>query len=236
MKEALFDGYASDYDEWFVANEKVFLSELGLLKKSLGDNPGRTLSIGSGSGLFEQALRQQTGINVEEGVEPSKDMAAIATKRGMHVQIASAETADLPDEGYDTIYFNGSSSYISDLTVAYGHVASGLKPCGRLILLDVPKESAYGLMYMLADALGGYQDSRLTGALPKFPYPADFLNLAQWHTTPEKAQVLTQTLGFVDVSYYQTLLASPAYADQAVEETVPGYDKGGYVAIIAYKK
>lgn len=235
MEEALFDGYAQDYDEWFVANEKVFLSELGLLETSLGDHPGRTLSIGSVSGLFEQALRKQTGIEVSEGVEPSKDMAAIGTKRGMKVQIASAETAELPAETYDSIYFNGSSSYIADLAVAYGHVAASLKSGGRLILLDVPKESAYGMLYMLANALGGYQDSRMAGALPKVPYPEEFLNLAYWHTTPEKAAVLT-SLGFDNLTYYQTLLANPVYTDQKIEDTVPGFDKGGYVAIIAVKK
>ncbi|WP_057825585.1 class I SAM-dependent DNA methyltransferase [Lentilactobacillus sunkii] len=236
MKEALFDGYAQDYDEWFVANEKVFLSELDLLKTSLGDNPGRTLSIGSGSGLFEQALRQQTNIDVREGVEPSKDMAAIAEKRGMQVRIATAETAELPADTYDTIYFNGSSSYIVDLKFAYGNIARALKPGGRLILLDVPKESAYGMLYMLADALGGYQNQQLSGVLPTVPYPEEFLKLSNWHTTQEKAKVLTQDLGFVDVSYYQTLLANPVYTDQAVEETISGYNKGGYVAIIAHKQ
>ncbi|SPU24704.1 Uncharacterised protein [Bifidobacterium adolescentis] len=86
-------------------------------------------------------------------------MAAIARKRGMDVQIATAETADLPEESYDVIYFNGSSSYIPDLKVAYGNVLKALKKGGSLVLLDVPKESAYGLLYLLAGKLDTY-DSR----------------------------------------------------------------------------
>ena len=70
-----FDGYAAQYDAWFMENENLFHSELRLFQKVLGDIAGkRVLSVGCGSGLFESMI-DCSGI---EGIEPSRDMGAIA--------------------------------------------------------------------------------------------------------------------------------------------------------------
>ena len=81
MGKAKFDGYAQEYDIWFMTNENVFLSELKLLKAALDlTDGGRILSVGCGSGLFEKALNDEYGITVTDGVEPSEDMSGIARK------------------------------------------------------------------------------------------------------------------------------------------------------------
>ena len=78
-----FDGYAAQYDAWFMTNENLFQSELRLFQKALGDISGkRVLSVGCGSGLFESMI-DCSGI---EGIEPSRDMGAIAQKRGVNVE------------------------------------------------------------------------------------------------------------------------------------------------------
>ena len=47
-----FDGYAAQYDAWFMTNENLFQSELRLFQKALGDITGkRVLSVGCGSGI-----------------------------------------------------------------------------------------------------------------------------------------------------------------------------------------
>ena len=77
-----FDGYAAQYDEWFMKNEHLFSSELSLFKKALGDITGKKLlSVGCGSGLFESYIDSS---NIE-GIEPSVDMGEIAEKRGVNV-------------------------------------------------------------------------------------------------------------------------------------------------------
>ena len=77
-----FDGYAAQYDEWFMKNEHLFTSELRLFKKALGDITGKKLlSVGCGSGLFESYIDCS---NIE-GIEPSEDMGKIAEKRGVNV-------------------------------------------------------------------------------------------------------------------------------------------------------
>lgn len=236
MGKAKFDGYAQEYDIWFMTNENVFLSELKLLKAALDlTDGGRILSVGCGSGLFEKALNDEYGITVTDGVEPSEDMSGIARKRGMQVQIATAETAQLEPESYDVIYFNGSSSYIPNLDVAYGNILKALKTGGKLVLLDVPKESAYGLLYLLAGKLDTYTAPELLDTAPAYPYPLELVHTAYWHTTEEKSQVLTEHLGLHDLEYRQTLVAHPVYTNRAVEEPIEGYQAGGYVAIVATK-
>lgn len=232
MEKQKFDGYADKYDEWFMKNENLFTSELRLFKKVLGDISGKTLlSVGCGSGLFESYIENS---NVE-GIEPSADMAEIARKRGINViKIGLIEDVELTDDKYDIIYFNGSSSYMEELSPVYGKCLKALKENGKLILLDVPKESAFGFMYLLGKSLNTYDHEFLEGAMPELPYPLALAASGVWHTTEEKINVL-KNLGINKFSYYQTLIKNPLYTNEEAEEVLEGYKSGGYVAIIAEK-
>ncbi|MGX7042706.1 class I SAM-dependent DNA methyltransferase [Leuconostoc holzapfelii] len=233
-QQAVFDGYAQTYDQWFMANAGVFKSELALLHTVIGQGThDKILSIGCGSGLFEQALKQ-VGVDVADEVEPSKDMAAIAEKRGVSVQVSTAEAAQLPDAAYDVIYFNGSASYMQDLDIAVANCLPALKPDGRLIIIDIPKESAYGLLYLLASQTGAYDDETLAGVAPQSPYPVTLTKPAIWRTTAEKTATL-ERFGLTKLHYMQTLRQNPVYSNDAVEVPVGGYQAGSYVAIIAEK-
>lgn len=232
MEKQKFDGYADKYDEWFMKNENLFTSELRLFKKVLGDISGKTLlSVGCGSGLFESYIENS---NIE-GIEPSADMAEIARKRGINViKIGLIEDVELTDDKYDIIYFNGSSSYMEELSHVYGKCLKALKENGKLILLDVPKESAFGFMYLLGKSLNTYDHEFLEGAMPELPYPLALAASGVWHTTEEKINVL-KNLGINKFSYYQTLIKNPLYTNEEAEEVLEGYKSGGYVAIIAEK-
>ena len=227
-----FDGYAAQYDDWFMKNENLFISELRLFKKVLGDISGKKLlSVGCGSGLFESYIDCS---NIE-GIEPSEDMGNIAVKRSVNViKFGLIEDVDLPDNEYDVIYFNGSSSYMEDLVPVYEKSLKALKDGGRLILLDVPKESAFGFMYLLGKSLNTYDHEYLEGAMPELPYPLALAASGVWHTTEEKINVL-KGLGITKFSFYQTLVKNPLYTNEEPEEVSEGYKSGGYVAIIAEK-
>ena len=227
-----FDGYASKYDEWFMVNDNLFTSELRLFKKVLGDITGKKLlSVGCGSGLFESYIDSS---NIE-GIEPSEDMGKIAEKRGINIiKYGLIEDVDLPDNTYDIIYFNGSSSYMENLTPVYEKALKALKPDGKLILLDVPKESAFGFMYLLGKSLNTYDHEYLEGAMPALPYPLALAASGVWHSTEEKIEVL-KNLGIEKFDFYQTLVKNPMYTNEEPEEVVEGYKSGGYVAIIAQK-
>ena len=232
IEKQKFDGYANQYDEWFMVNDNLFTSELRLYKKVLGDISGKKLlSVGCGSGLFESYIDSS---NIE-GIEPSEDMAKIAEKRGINViKIGLIEDVGLPEAEYDIIYFNGSSSYMENLAPIYEKSLKALKEGGKLILLDVPKESAFGFMYLLGKSLGTYDHEYLEGTMPKLPYPLALASSGVWHSTEEKIDVL-KNLGIKNFSFYQTLVKNPMYTNEEPEEVVEGYKSGGYVAIIAEK-
>ncbi len=229
-----FDNHAGRYDAWFLGNRNLLESEVKLVAHFLKDC-GKTLSVGCGSGLFESILKKDYGIEVTHGIEPSKGMAEIAEKRGLEVKIGTAEDTDFGNGEWDTILFNGTPSYISDLEKASDKAFAALKEGGRVVMLDVSKEGSYGLVYNLAKTLGSWDHPLLEGTLPPDPYPIEFVKEANWRTTAEKIGILEKS-GFKDLEFAQTLTTHPGFSNSEVEEPVPGHTRGDYVAICAFKK
>lgn len=233
-KESSFDQFANEYDAWFAENLNLLNSEVNLLAHFLNDS-GKIFSVGCGSGLFEMILKRDFNINIEQGLEPSEAMANIARKRGINVEVTTAEEACFGKEKYDTILFNGTPSYISDLKSVVEKVYASLKPGGKVVMLDVPKESSYATMYNLAKAVGTWDHPLLEGVNPKDPYPIELVKIANWRTTAEKIDLLKKS-GFKDFQFAQTLTKHPLYSNDVTEQPIEGYDCGDYVAICALKK
>ena len=229
MGALTFDEHAQEYDSWFLKNRTVLQSELLLLKRALG-KPGKALSVGCGSGLFEQLLRAEHGLEIRFGVEPAEGMAQIAEKRGMTVKRASAERLPFSDEEFDTVLMNGIPSYVPDLDAAFREAFRILKSGGHIVVLDVPAESSYGLLYRLAALVGTWSDTHLARVAPENPYPLEFAAAANWRTTEEKAQMLAEA-GFTGPEFLQTLTRHPKFTNDTVEEPSEGFDRGDYVSI-----
>lgn len=229
MKKLAFDDLAETYDAWFLDNQAILGSEVLLLKRFL-DEPGVALSVGCGTGLFEWILREEHGIAVRHGVEPSADMARIAQKRGLEVRSGSAEEVPYADGTFDTAILNGIPGYVADLERAFAEAFRVLRPGGHVLVLDVPAESGFGLLYQLAAEKGSWDDPALQGLAPARPYPVELAAAARWRTTAEKAELLRR-VGFEALEFAQTLTTHPRHANDAVEEPVPGFERGGYVAI-----
>ncbi len=229
-----FDQYASEYDAWFLENQNLLYSEVKLVAHFL-TNPGDVFSVGCGSGLFEEILDKEFNISIKNGLEPSVGMAEIARKRGLNVEISTAEEINLGLEIYDTILFNGTPSYITDLQLAFDKAYKALRPGGKIVVIDVPKEGSYATLYNLAKAVDTWDHPLLEGVHPRDPYPIELVRVANWRTTQEKIDNL-HTAGFENLEYAQTLTKHPLYSNQVAEEPIDGYDSGDYVAICAIKK
>lgn len=233
MGSMVFDELADRYDGWFKKNEAVLTSEVLLIRRFL-EEPGLVLSVGCGSGLFEFQLRNEYGIDISMGVEPSDGMAEIARKRGMKVQSASAESLPYEAGSFDTVLFNGTPSYIQDLPAAFAEAMRVLVPGGRIVVADVPAESSYALLYNLAVAKGSWDDEVFDGVKPPDPYPVEFAAAAHWRTTEEKILLLKE-IGFENLQFAQTLTRHPIFTNDSVEQPSEGFDRGDYVAICAWK-
>ena len=179
-------------------------------------------------------LEKNFNIIIKNGIEPSEGMAEIARKRGLNVKIGTAENTYLGKNKYDTIVLNGTPSYIKNLEKAFLNAYNALKSGGKIIVLDVPKESSYALIYNLAMTLGTWNHKLLSDIQPLNPYPIEFVKEAKWRTTSEKIDILKKT-GFNNLKFAQTLTKHPLYSNNEVEEPKPGYDSGDYVAICAIK-
>ena len=117
-----FDGYAAQYDAWFMENENVFQSEFRLFEKALGDISGkRVLSVGCGSGLFESMI-DCSGI---EGIEPSRDMGAIAQKRGVNISFYQSNHEGELVDAIQQAYYDGTDGIIFN-PAAYTHTSIAL--------------------------------------------------------------------------------------------------------------
>lgn len=227
-----FDEHAGAYDAWFGQNLAVLTSEVRLLRHLLGSDPGETLSVGCGSGLFEHILKTEYGIVVRHGVEPAEGMAEIARQRGMEVKAGAAEELPHGDGTFDTVLMNGIPSYVADLPRAFREAHRVLVPGGHVLVLDVPAESSYGLLYKLAAVVGDWQDRFLARVAPRVPYPIEFAAAANWRTTGEKADMLVEA-GFGELEFAQTLTRHPKFSNDQAEDPVEGYDRGDYVGIRA---
>jgi SAM-dependent methyltransferase len=233
MSRPAFDEYAERYDAWFLENQAILESEVLLLRRFLLD-PGETLSVGCGTGLFELILREQHGIDIRHGIEPSEDMRAIAAIRGMQVRPGSAEALPYPDGSFDTALLNGIPGYVDDLEKAFGEALRVLRPGGSIVVADVPAESSFGLLYQFAATRGSWEDPALAGLAPALPYPVELAAAARWRTTEEKAGLLVR-VGFEDLEFAQTLTVHARFANDAVEEPIEGFERGDYVAIRAHR-
>jgi ubiquinone/menaquinone biosynthesis C-methylase UbiE len=233
MQASSFDEHAGEYDTWFTKNQNVLTSEVLLIRRALGE-PGRVLSVGCGSGLFELLLRRDHGIEIGEGIEPAEGMARIARHRGLRVKAGSAESIPHEDARFDTVLMNGTPAYLEDLGRAFGEAFRVLRRKGHVVIGDVPASSAYGILYQYAGLLGSWDDPRLAEIAPRDPYPVEFLREAHWHTTEEVAAVLG-AVGFEDLQYWQTLTTHVRFSNDRIEEPIGGYERGGYVAIRARK-
>ena len=127
LEISVFEVAAEDFDSWFDKNKVVFESEL-LAEKHFLTDPRNSVSIGVGSGLFASRL------GVEYGVDPSKEMAKLAEKRGIKVKTGTAESVPFENEKFDTVLLSTVLCYADDPQKAVKEAYRILKPNGKIVV------------------------------------------------------------------------------------------------------
>lgn len=211
IKNLPFDQHVATYEEWFKHYPYIYQSELAAIKKlwPAGDHI-MSLEIGSATGRFVKDLA------ITEGLEPARNMAAVAEARGIKTWCGIAESLPYRDDQFDVVLMNFSISYLEDPATAIKETFRVLKNGGCFIVGFVDKESAIGKEYE-----------------QRKPYSL-FYRQANFYSVAEVSKMITDA-GFTDLLFYQTLFA-PIDKITNTEDSIPGYGKGSYVFIKAIKK
>ncbi len=203
-----FDKSSDRYDAWFDLHGPAYGSEIKALR-SLLPKRGDGLEVGVGTGRFAAPL----GVRV--GVDPSRAMARLAAKRGVHVRLGVGENLPFKDASFDFVLLVTTVCFLDDVPVAFREAYRVLRPGGGIILGLIDRNSPLGKFYE-----ANKKDNI-------------FYRDATFHSVDEVRSVLEQT-GFRDFVFRQTIFQLPREMKEP-DPVRPGYGKGGFVVIKATK-
>ena len=203
----IFDRYYKEYDEWYERNRPVYLSEVEAIRKVLPER-GKGLEIGVGTGRFASVL------GIRYGIEPSKNMAQIAQRRGVEVKIGYAENLPLKDKELDFILIAITICFVRNPKKVIYEAQRVLKDRGRIIIAIIDKDSFLGRLYQKKKS--------------------KFYKQAKFFSVKEVVKLLKEE-GFSNLSFYQTIFKFPSEI-MNIENAKPGYGKGGFVVISGEKQ
>jgi len=205
-KSDAFDNFTKEYDEWFVANDETYVSELRAVKGLLPEG-GPGLEIGVGTGRFGVIL------GASFGVDPSHRMALVSKGRGLKVCQAVAEDLPFRDGLFEFVLMVTVICFLDDLDKALSEAYRVLTPRGSVIIGFIDRASHLGRQYSLKKA-----DSR-------------FYRSAVFYSAGEVADRLKKA-GFHAFQFAQTVFREGAPDRGQVRN---GFGDGGFVAVRAKK-
>ncbi|MFH5832927.1 class I SAM-dependent methyltransferase [Halalkalibaculum sp. DA384] len=206
MTKNPFNDIAEEYDAWFEEHSVLYRSELEALKTFI-PREGKGLDIGTGTGRFADEL------GITTGIEPAPNMADLARKKGIQVQIARAEELPFADESFDFAMMVTIDCFLDNLEAACREAHRVLKPGGRLVIGMLDKNGAIARHY---------RNTKESGII---------YSRATFHT-PDQTAAHLRKAGFSDIEFRQTLFSPEP---EQVEQPKPGYGEGSFVVIKASK-
>lgn len=207
-KGTTFDKNFEEYDLWFDEHEKIYQAELESLKRLI-PQIGLGIEIGVGTGRFSVPF----GIGM--GVEPSKNMALIAGKRGISVCQALGEHLPFSEDQFDFALLVTVVCFVKDVAQLLFEGKRVIKVGGQVIVGFVDKESALGQFYLV------HKDSN------------KFYREAYFYSTQEIVTFMQQ-VGLGQMQSCQTIFGLPG-SDEAIYQVRSGAGEGAFVAISAKK-
>ncbi len=136
---SVFDLYYEDYEKWFEKYSKIYEEEIKTIKAILPPFK-KAIEVGVGTGRFAKPL------GIDYGIEVSEKMAEIGRKRGIKVDLVSAENMNFEDE-FDLILMVTTICFVKDPKKVLANCYKALKVGGSLVVAFVDKNSALGKFY-----------------------------------------------------------------------------------------
>jgi len=144
--EAIFDEYAQRYDSWFAtpAGRKVFDLELRTLFQYIDPCQGKKmLDVGIGTGIFALEFAKK-GMDVS-GIDPSKEMIAIAGKGGLSAKIGAGEDIPFADDLFDVVLSMSSMEFSPDPDKFVSEMVRVARPSGPIVVAVLNLYAFHGL-------------------------------------------------------------------------------------------
>jgi ubiquinone/menaquinone biosynthesis C-methylase UbiE len=150
LAASIFDPIADAYDGWYDTPEghSIFKEEVRCLRQLGDDYSGRWLEVGVGTGRFATAL------GITHGVDLSPQMAVIAKRRGVAVQLGRVEQLPFPDRVFDGVLMALTLCFVENPELAFCECARILRDKGRLVIGTIPADSPWGRFYIKKKAAG----------------------------------------------------------------------------------
>lgn len=207
----IFDQNVEAYEQWYEDYPQVFESELLALKEQFQKLPENLhgIEVGLGTGRFSVPL------GIKEGIEPAKEMAALAVKRGISVVDGYAEHLPFGDLKFDFVLFV-TVCHLDNVKYAFAEAYRVLKPKGAILIGFLDKDRSVAKQYI---------ENRQRST---------FFTNANFFTV-SRTQTLLKDVGFKNLEYNQTLFGD---LDEIKEVQMPkeGFGEGSFVVVKATKK
>ena len=202
-----FDKYYKRYDAWYDKHKFAYLSELEALKKVIPKR-AKGLEIGVGTGRFAAPL------GIKYGIDPSKQMREIAKKRGVEIKLGRGEELPFANATFDYVAIIITLCFTKDPVKVLSEARRVLKKNGKIIIAIIDKESFLGKFYQRKENV--------------------FYKQARFFSVKEATRLLKK-IGFIRLSYYQTLFKLPDKID-SINKPRRGFGKGSFVVISGEKR
>jgi len=134
----IFDNLANDYEKWFEKHPEIYEEEIKTIKKLLPK--GKGIEIGVGSGRFAAPL------GIKKGIEPSREMAGIARKRGIEVIEIKTEEMDFNEE-FDFALIVKTICFVDDPLKTLQNTYKTVKKGGFVLVAFIDLNSPLGRFY-----------------------------------------------------------------------------------------
>lgn len=207
----IFNEHVKEYEAWYDDYSEVYQSEILALQDQLLELPQniRGIEVGVGTGRFSKPL------GIKEGVEPSKEMAKRAVKRGIEIMKGTAERLPYAALQFDFVLFV-TVCFIKNVKKAFEEAYRVLKPEGSVII--------------------GFLDSdgQIAKRYAAERHRSDFYHKAQFYRVDRIEKLLKET-GFKKPIFNQTLFGE---LEDIKEVQIPreGFGQGSFVTVRAIKK